>query len=346
MESKFKDRLRRLYRMAKHKLNDPQRDFEADTLPWIDRPGADIDAFLARFNVPADFPYDLKALLVQWRDQGYVVLEGALPTAMVDGLWQEVEHTIEQHDQHSLKALVYQFNDQKETPIKDVPKEKLSGIGSRLLEYHNSSVAAKRVMTYPHIATFLKAVFDEPVSVLQSLIFKYGSQQDTHQDFPWVRSKIASHLAAAWIPLEDVDADSGPLYYYPGSHRMPKFDFGTGILYKPDSFYSPDQFSKYLDKTCKKLGIERKTLLLKKGDLLLWHGGLAHGGNRIGNDALTRKSFVCHYSTVRSYSKHRNEAPGIESSPVNYYNDIAIYVNPENPAEEDKLAEMESAKNV
>ncbi|MBO0949961.1 phytanoyl-CoA dioxygenase family protein [Fibrella forsythiae] len=338
MESKFKDRLRRLYRMAKHKLNDPQRDFDVATLPWIDLPGADIDAFLATYKTPSDFPYDLKSLLTQWRDQGYVILEGALPISWVDGLWQEVETTIDQHEQHSLKASVYQFNDKKETPIKDVPKEKLAGIGARLLEYHNSSVAAKKVMTHRHIATFLDAVFHEPVCVLQSLIFKYGSQQDTHQDFPWVRSKIASHLAAAWIPLEDVHIDAGPLYYYPGSHRMPKFDFGTGILHQVDSFYSPEEFSVYLDKTCAKLGIPQKTLLLKKGDLLLWHGGLAHGGNRIGDATLTRKSFVCHYSTVRSYSRHRFEAPEVDKSAATYYNDITIYVNPENAAEEDKLA--------
>ncbi|MEZ0538464.1 phytanoyl-CoA dioxygenase family protein [Fibrella arboris] len=337
MESKIKDKLRRLYRMAKHKLNSPQRDFDVDTLPWIDRPGADIDAFLARFDVPVDFPYDLKELLEQWQNQGYVILKGALPTDWTDALWDEVETTIDQHKQHSLKALVYQFNDRKETPIHAVPKEKLNGIGARLLEYHSSSVMAKQVMTHPHIATFLKAIFDEPISVFQSLIFKYGSQQDTHQDFPWVRSGIASHLAAAWIPLEDVHIDSGPLYYYPGSHRMPKYNFGTGILHKPDSFFSPDQFSVYLDKTCDKLRLEKKTLLLKKGDLLVWHGALAHGGNRIGNANLTRKSFVCHYSTVRSYPKHRLEVPGIDTSPVNYYNDIAIYVNPENSAEEDKI---------
>ena len=340
MESQLKDKLRRVYRTAKFSLRGGPTDFEAETLPWIDRPDVDIDAFVEQFDLPSDFPYDLKTLLTQWRDQGYVILEQAIPTAWLDGLWDEIEDTIEHNDEHSLKAMVYQFNDKKETPIKHVPKEKLQGIGARLIDYHNSSVAAKRVMAYPTIATFLKAAFDEPLAVFQSLIFRYGSQQDTHQDFPWVRSKIASHLAAAWIPLEDVNADSGPLYYYPGSHRMPKFNFGTGILFQNDSLHSPERFSGYLDKTCAKLGIEKKTLLLKKGDILLWHGGLAHGGNRIVDASLTRKSFVCHYSTVRSYDKHRAETG--ETSPTQYKNDIAFYANPENLAEEDCLTKGEA----
>ncbi|GAB3329606.1 hypothetical protein GCM10027299_33230 [Larkinella ripae] len=334
MESKLKDRLRRFYRMAKFRMKNLPLDFEPETLPWIDRSDADIDAFVKKFKTPNGFPYDLGKLLRDWRDKGYIILEQAIPVAWVDGLWQEVEEMVENNEKYSLKSLVYQFNDGKETPIKNVPKEKLKGIGSRLLEYHSSSVAAKKVMTHPHIATFLQAIFNEKTTVFQSLIFKYGSQQATHQDFPWVRSKIASHLAAAWIPLEDVSPDSGPLVYYPGSHRLPKFNFGTGILFsEQDSYYTPDEFSKYLDKICAQNGIEKTVLLLKKGDVLFWHGALAHGGSRINKPELTRKSFVCHYSTLRSYPKHRFEEG--EKSIEQLHNGVTIYANPTNLAEED-----------
>ncbi|MCY7349903.1 MAG: hypothetical protein LH606_04445 [Cytophagaceae bacterium] len=75
--------------------------------------------------------------------------------------------------------------------------------------------------------------------------------------------------------------------------------------------------------------------LLKKGDILIWHAALAHGGNRIGNPELSRKSFVCHYSTVRSYPKHRFETG--ETSLTEYHNGITVYANPENLAEENIL---------
>ena len=62
---------------------------------------------------------------------------------------------------------------------------------------------------------------------MQSLTFIYGSEQRLHQDFLYVVAKIPSHLAAAWIALEDVHPEAGPLFYFP-VNRLPKFDFGTG----------------------------------------------------------------------------------------------------------------------
>jgi ectoine hydroxylase-related dioxygenase (phytanoyl-CoA dioxygenase family) len=36
-------------------------------------------------------------------------------------------------------------------------------------------------------------------------------------------------------------------------------------------------------------------LIAKKGDVLIWHANLVHGGAPILNPALTRKSMVVHY---------------------------------------------------
>jgi len=30
-------------------------------------------------------------------------------------------------------------------------------------------------------------------------------------------------MCGVWLALEDIDADNGPLIYYPGSHRGPHF---------------------------------------------------------------------------------------------------------------------------
>ena len=131
-------------------------------------------------------------------------------------------------------------------------------------------------------------------------------------------------MAVAWIPYEDAHADSGLLFYYPSSHKIPKFNFGKmRILKKEISLFNQIQFSEYLDKACKELGIEKKILLIKKGDILIWHGGLAHGGSIINNLEMTRKSFVCHYSTLEAQPKHRYEEHK-DSSETSYYNGVAI----------------------
>jgi phytanoyl-CoA hydroxylase len=334
----IKDKLRRPLFMLKHKLIDnPTLEFDYDTLPLVDKK-VSLDEVIARVDVPSDTPYDLREKLTFWRENGYVVLENVLPTHWLDKLWEEVEYTIENHDKFTATGVVFQFNEQKPTQLKDIPKELLQGIGARINDYHNTSVGAKRVMTHRHIVTFLQAALAPELTAFQSLIFKYSSQQPTHQDFPWVTSNIPSHLAAAWIPCEDVHADSGPLFYYPGSHKIPKFNFGrTGILKTDSSLFNPDQFSAYLDKTCYEHGIEKKVLLIKKGDILIWHGGLAHGGSNINNPSMTRKSYVCHYSTLEAQPKHRHEPKENSHSETSYYNGVAIYKNPNDPTGEDVI---------
>jgi phytanoyl-CoA hydroxylase len=330
-----KDRLRKIYRIVKYYLNKDSypKDFDYKTLPDIDKAEVSIDSIIQKVNPPADLPYNLKEKLEFWQKNGYVVLENVLPKQWLDNLWEEVETTIENHKKYDIMALAYQFNGQKDTPIKDFPKEKLHEVGTRLNNYHNASIGAKRVMTHANIAVFLQAVLDLDVVVFQSLIFKYGSQQDIHQDFPWVTSNIPSHLAAAWIPLEDVHPDSGPLAYYPGSHKIAKFNFGTGILKTTFSVFDADDFAKYLGKKVKEDGIEPEVLLVKKGDVLIWHGALVHAGTPIKDITRTRKSFVCHYSTVKSSPKDRYEQN--EKSLSSEYNGVKIYVNPLLPKSED-----------
>jgi phytanoyl-CoA hydroxylase len=336
--SSFRDKLRPYKRLLQNWVNGAPTDFDPQTLPWIDRDDADINAFLNTFQQPAGYKYDLKEKLQFWRENGYVILEGAIPAEWCDKLWEEVEYTIDHHQNFGIKSLTDKVNNNKDIAIRDVPKEKLRGIGSRLNDYHHASITCKKLLSHTSVATFLQAVFNEPIVAFQTLIFKYGSQQGVHQDFPWVTSGIASHLAAAWIALEDITEDAGPLFYYPGSHRLKKFDFGNGILYKDgESLHKPTDFERYLENICAKEGIEKKTLTLKKGDLLVWHAALAHGGTRITSDpAKTRKSLVVHYSSRRAYPTSFRY--GVYDPPVvEEHNGIAFYQHPQRPEEENVL---------
>jgi ectoine hydroxylase-related dioxygenase (phytanoyl-CoA dioxygenase family) len=42
-------------------------------------------------------------------------------------------------------------------------------------------------------------------------------------------------------------------------------------------------------------GLEKKLLLAKRGDVLIWHANLLHGGSAIQRPGATRRSMVCHY---------------------------------------------------
>lgn len=314
-------------------------EFDYATLPWVDKEGADISAFVRQFPAAEALPYDLEEKMRFWKENGYVILNQVIPTAWLDQLWSEVEELIDHHENY--KTLVRidlpDYASNPVQPVSDVPKSVLNGPYIKFTDFHDSSVIGKKIMLHKNIVTFLQAIFGDKVIGMQSLLFKYGSQQATHQDFAYVVSEIPSHLAAAWIALEDVHVDSGPLFYYPGSHTINKFNFGNGIFFNDKSSLKPGDFATYLDETCRNAGLERKTLLIKKGDVLLWHAALAHGGDEIRNIALTRKSFVCHYSSNNAYRHHRQNAT---TEPIRRtINGADVFANPHMPDQEDIFSE-------
>ena len=310
-------------------------EFEATTLPWIDRKDADIEAFVKSYKRAGTVPYDLAEKMRFWRENGYVILEQAMPVAWLDQLWSEVEELIEHHDKYNTNVQVDwpEYSAKPVRSINEVPIDVLDGPYIKFMDFHDSSVIGKKLMLHNNIITFLEAVFGDKVIGMQSLLFKYGSQQSTHQDFAYVVSEIPSHLAAAWIAIEDVNIDSGPLFYYPRSHAIRKFNFGNGIFFNSQSTHNPNDFAKYLNEACQQAGLKKQTLLIKKGDVLLWHAALAHGGDAIRNPALTRKSFVCHYSSDIAYRHHR-QSPDTE--PIRRsINGADVFANPYKPDQED-----------
>ena len=307
----------------------PQTEFDAATLPWIDREDANVDDFVKKYQPPFKVSYNLAEKLKFWQKNGYVILEQAIQSEMLDLFWADVEELVEHPEKYKMWARIDlpKFDPVRERHIKDFSTEDLRGKYVKLNDIHNISVAGKKLMTHPAIVSFLDAIFQQQTVVMQSLAFMYGSQQPTHQDYPWVTAKIPSHLAAAWIPVEDIKIDSGPLYYYVGSHKMPKFNFGNGIVFNQRSTRTPLEFAEYLDTNCAELKYPKDTLLIKRGDVLIWHAALAHGGDIISNPDRTRKSYVCHYSTHEALPFHRHR-PGQEPI-TEYHNGVAIYQNPD-----------------
>lgn len=309
-------------------------DFNYNNLPWVDKKDADIEAFVASHPEFKKLPYDMAEKLRFWRENGYVILEQIIPHEWIDTYLQDVEELIEHHERYQslVRVDLPKYAAKPVQKISDVPKEVLLGKYLKIMDFHNSSVAGKKVMLHPSIIIFLNTIFGEQAVAMQSLTFMHGSQQATHQDFAYVVSQEPSHLAASWIALEDIQAGSGPLFYYPGSHRIKKFNFGNGIFFNDESKLNPDDFGHYLDAECQRLGMQKKTLLTKKGDVLIWHAALAHGGEEIHNDALTRKSYVCHYSSKKGYTRHRS---AITEEPIRYeYGGGVVFEHPLLPTEE------------
>ena len=274
---------------------------EPNALPWFDQPDA-----LAR--IPADDPH--AALLRQWVEEGWFVVDDVVDPADVDamvaaldGLWdapQPVPH---------LELL--DLRDAPDAPTRTVSHADLLAIEParrariracsdwRIHGFHYLNPAARRLFDSPRLMALTSRLFDCPARPFAVINFMKGSRQHLHQDmgvfhiYPW------NYLIGAWIACEDIHPDSGPLVFHPGSHRAPFFPGFTD--YPQTNLRTADEalaavYDRYVEAVA--AAYPRREFLPRKGQVLLWHGMLVHGGAPVVMPGTSRKSMVIHY-TVR-----------------------------------------------
>ncbi|MGB0907499.1 MAG: phytanoyl-CoA dioxygenase family protein [Maricaulaceae bacterium] len=270
-----------------------------ETPLFTDTPDFDVDSYVNGLDVKPD--YDLAQKLRDWRKDGIVLFEDAVPHNHIDLFLNDLEN-ITATSGYDVEIEIRG----KRVNLRDTPIDPLSDIGVKFNCLENISFAARQLSLNAFISDFLFHVFQSSPTTLQSLTFWRGSNQPTHVDYPYVCTQTKlGQLAASWIPLEDVHADSGPLAYYPGSHKLdviPPYDWGHGsMILEEDSKKTPGDIVTYLQKHIKRKKLERRIYTPKKGDLLIWHGLLAHEGSKTVDPTRTRKSYVTHYTGLNTY---------------------------------------------
>ncbi len=278
----------------------PSVQFDPTTLPWIDR--TDWRKKLLTKSAMGEVTPSDAVMLQSWNKDGFTVLRGAVEETLIDALWRDEARAWRERPVCKILSEGVGIRMLADS----APKETFVHHHYRIMDFHNLSQAGAQILMHPKILRILQLIFGESVIAMQSLLFEYGSEQHLHQDFPYVHAEIPSHLIGVWVACEDADAENGSLLYYPSSHRLPLFDFGDGsVLYKNDDPKKIDAFEKYLTDTCATLPRTPQILNAKKGDVLMWHGALVHGGSPTHNHVRTRKSLVSHYSTNRAYTQDR-----------------------------------------
>jgi ectoine hydroxylase-related dioxygenase (phytanoyl-CoA dioxygenase family) len=143
------------------------------------------------------------------------------------------------------------------------------------------------------LTSILADLLGEPAVLCNSLNFEKGSSQPKHIDSLYMTPRTPHSLIATWIALEDVHPDSGPLVYYPGSHKIPLYTFNDGTHHATRE-ESADWYD-YIDVQIRLRGLKERAFLARKGDVFIWHSDLVHGGSPIADPRRTRSSLVCHY---------------------------------------------------
>lgn len=225
---------------------------------------------------------DIQSDLTSWSKNGYVILNNFFTQAEVNTCNEEINKLIKN------KTLKFKY------------RNKI------MFAFHHSGLIQK-MGTDDRLLKILEIIMGKKVDLFQSINFLEGSQQRTHSDSIHMTTFPYGNLIAVWVALEDITVESGPLHYYPGSHKLPyimnrdydnigtKFKLGTKT-------YS--NYEDCIEKVVIDNKLEKKTFLAKKGDILIWHANLLHGGENVLKKESSRKSMVFHYYSEDSICFH------------------------------------------
>jgi ectoine hydroxylase-related dioxygenase (phytanoyl-CoA dioxygenase family) len=278
-----------------HKPIDPQTQvFKSDAFPpdgpypWLDLPDAHarVDARLRE----GDITEQEASWCRKWIDDGYLILEGFFTDQLLDATWAAYENAIA-------------------TGIITPPKEPLfegDTLPGRTLNPHFQSDEIRKMLFDKKMSELVSLLLGVKAAPFQTIMGHKSSEQLQHSDSIHMSTYPTGYLAANWIAFEDIHADSGPLVFHPRSHKLPYLmsqeiglPFGSGYA-AYSTIYEPTIQQVIADHS-----LEAHYFLPKKGDVLLWHANLLHGGSKLRDPAqASRKALVCHFFAEGCFCYH------------------------------------------
>ena len=231
--------------------------------------------------------------LQTWNDDGYLLLKNFYSPEVIDSINALIDRLWKQRKKLGPEYVIDIFvESEKEQRVymADAPVQARNA-PYKLNDLYLSQDEIRQAVVGKRLAPILRSLLGGFPLVCNSLNFEFGSQQDYHFDTFYMPSPTPNKMLATWLALENATADNGPLSYFPGSHKIPPYMFSNGTTHAVES--EMEQFNAYIYSEIEQRGLKAETLLADKGDVLIWHSQLFHGGSPIADKRKTRKS-SCH----------------------------------------------------
>lgn len=220
-----------------------------------------------------EFTPSIRSQIEQWSEKGYMIFEKLLSDTETDNINAEIDRLLKSGKLHFTN-------------------------GNKMMFAHKLSSQIRNICYDKRILSILDFILDKKVVPFQTINFIQGSEQRAHSDSIHMTTYPLGYLIAVWIALEDITMQNGPLFYYPGSHRLPflfnsDYDNDSSLLTLGNKTYT--DYEDKLQAILQQNNFQPVPFLAKKGDVLVWHANLVHGGMPITDKNTTRKSMVIHY---------------------------------------------------
>lgn len=176
----------------------------------------------------------------------------------------------------------------------------------------------RKISMYKPLTDILDDLIGMKMGLHLNLTGWVSTERAWHQDDYLNPSFVNSHYAAVWFVLRDIDVDSGPFQYVPGSNRWPVIRRDKllaqcpGVTMHDETWPSKTQglVSRIIEEEIFRRDAQIETFLGKKGDVLIWHGRLVHRGSTPKVPGMLRHSLISHYSAITKRTDMHNWREG------------------------------------
>jgi len=207
--------------------------------------------------------------VAEFNERGYLVADFDLDEAMLDNIIEKLQ---------PLYPEDYQQNPTLPARIQDAWK---------------TVDEVRQLARNERIAAALQQLLGRQSLPFQTLNFPIGTRQFTHSDTIHFNSIPSNYMAGVWVALEDIDEDNGPLLYYPGSHKLHEYSMNDFDL--EPGYHNYPKYEECIQQVVEREQLEGEYGTIKKGEALIWHANLLHGGAPQKDLTRSRHSQVTHY---------------------------------------------------
>ena len=224
--------------------------------------------------------------LTHYIDHGYVIFPKAVGDEVINAYLDLFERS---WDEAPLS--IYVLVERRELPISREFYDKITKVSS----LHCCFDRAAELIFPSVVLRFLTLIYDRPPVAFQTMTMRKGSEETLHIDTGPLTLTEPMTMAASWLALEDVRPGSGELEFVPGSHSVPEYLHPSMSKGHNNDMTAYSEVLEQMKADCVNRGFNTERFAAKKGDILIWHADLLHGGAKIEDPSSTRKSLVTHF---------------------------------------------------
>lgn len=255
---------------------------------WLD--GEHVDEGFIRSRLGDDKSNEDVEICKKFSEQGYVIIDGLFSPKLLDDIWSELELAIDKDNVWNTEG---EFLESDEFSLY---------AKGRILNIHKLVPKFNDCFHNEKLIRILEMLLGKDVLPFQTINSFYGSEQAVHSDAVHMTTFPLGFMIAAWVAFEDLDSECGPLVVYPGSHKL---DYKMSDSISKDLHFDNRKYEIFIQNYIEENDLQPHYFApCKKGDVLIWHHNLLHGGSKIKDKKKTRRSLVSHYFAKQVIAYH------------------------------------------